>query len=43
MCNAAWGRQGGRVELPEVSDDTSGGCKSSSETKDIFRSVEAQT
>jgi hypothetical protein len=42
MCDAAWGRQGGRVELPDVSDDTSSGCKSSSETKDSFRSVEAQ-
>jgi hypothetical protein len=36
MCDAAWGCQGGRVELPEVRDDTSSGCESSSETEEIF-------
>jgi len=42
MCDAAWGWQGSPVEHPDVSDDTSSGCESSSETEDIFRSVEAQ-
>ena len=27
MCDAAWGWQGGLVELPEVGDDSSNGCK----------------
>jgi hypothetical protein len=42
MYGAAWGWQGGRVELLEDSDDTSSGCKSSGETEEMFRSVEAQ-
>ena len=42
MCDAFWGWRGGRVEHPQVSDDTSSSCKSSSETQEIFCSEEAE-
>ena len=43
MCDAAWGRQGGGGVGPtESCEDISSGCKSSSDTDDIFLSVEAQ-
>jgi len=42
MCDAARGWQGSSVELLELGDDISSGGESSSETEEIFRSVEAQ-
>ena len=42
MRDAAWGWQSGLVKLLEVSDDTSGGCESSSETEEVSLSVKAQ-